>query len=1101
MADALLQVVLDNLNSMIQREIGLLWGVDEEMEKLSSTLSTIRAVLEDAELRQLQDRAIKIWLRKLKQATYHIDDVLDECATEAVRLKESKRQTLDKVRGCFLSCYSPVDNVLFRHKVGNKMKEINEKLNAIAEERSKFHLHEVVVANRVGIPEWRETSSLVTETQLYGREIDKEFIVSVLVKLVSECQDVSVLPILGIGGLGKTTLAQLVFNDERVIEHFELRIWVCVSEDFEIKRVIKSILASVSGKSCEDLELDHLQRQLHDKLNGKRYLLVLDDVWNDNQEKWNKLKCVLAFGSRGASVVITTRLENVASIMGTLPPYCLLGLTEDDCWSLFKQRAFRHEGEKRPDLEEIGKEIVKKCGGVPLAANALGSLLRFKNEKSEWLHVKDSEIWSLQQDEKCSIMPALRLSYHNLPLECRQCFAYCATYEKDSRIEKDRIIHLWMATGCISSNGTMELEDIGNKIWNELHWRSFFQEVENDKFGNIESFKMHDLVHDLAQSIMEDECHMMKVERPKNMPNKSTRHLISVHDSKVLENVESLRTLFVNMFSPNVMKFSTLRVLDASGTCISELPSSIGNLIHLRYLNLSNNGFIALPNTICNLLNLQTLNLEWCESLERLPKYMRRLTNLRHLFLEGCYKLTQVAPKIGQLTNLKTLSRFIVDGRTGFRLGELRGLNLGGKLRIDCLERVENWMDAREANLIEKQNIYSLILYWTFEVESESSLAENAERVLDALEPHPNIKELKIISYPGTSFPLWMREPVLENLVTVQLFDCDNCQNLPPFGRLRFLKELRIGWMKDVKYIDNDDSGHGGAAGMKFPSLERLGIIELPSLERLSREEEKDVVVFPRLSFLVIKDCPQLTLPCLSSLNLLRAWGCSDVLLNSISNLTRLTDLEIQRNHQQLSYLEGSLQNLTALNSLQIYGCREQGLQRLQSFGLRGITESVGRMTESLSEANQSLNALNVRGKSVLESLSEGCPKLVSPPEDCINCKHLHSLRRLQFSDNLDLVDLPEALQHVPALQSLEIINNKELTSLPEWLGNLASLQQLSIWRCPKVDSLPDTIQSLTNLTTLVISGCCEQLKRRCEKGCGEDWHKIARIPYVRINE
>ncbi|XP_059649476.1 putative disease resistance protein RGA3 [Cornus florida] len=1091
MVEALLQIVLENLNSMIQGEIGLLWGVDKEMEKLSSTLSTIKAVLEDAELKQLQDKAIKIWLRKLKQAVYDIDDVLDECATEAARLKESKGQTLDKVRGCFLSCYSPLDNILFRHKIGNKMKEINEKLNAIAEERRNFHLNVVVVANRVGIPEWRETSSLLTETHVYGRKNDKEIIVEVLVKHASDYQDVSVLPILGIGGLGKTTLAQLVFNDERVIEHFELRIWVCVSEDFEIKRVIKSILASVSGKFCEDLELDHLQRLLQEKLNGKRYFLVLDDVWNDNQEKWDKIKCVLAFGSRGSSVVITTRLENVALIMGTLPPYHLLGLTEDDCWSLFKQRAFGHEGEDRPDLEEIGKEIVKKCRGVPLAAKALGSLLRFKNEKSEWLHVKDSEIWSLPQDEKCSIMPALRLSYHNLPLECRQCFAYCSIFEKDSRIEKDRIIHLWMANGCISSNRTMELEDVGNKIWNELHWRSFFQEVENDEFGNIKSFKMHDLVHDLAQSIMEDECHVMKVERQENKPNRSTHHLTSVYDSKALENVKSLRTLFVNVFSHKVMKFSDLRVLDASGTCISKLPSSIGNLIHLRYLNLSKNDFITLPPAICNLLNLQTLNLQYCESLQRLPKYMRRLTNLRHLFLKGCNELTQVAPKIGQLTSLKTLTHFVVDRKTGFHLGELRGLNLGGKLTIESLDRVKNWMDAREANLIEKQNIYSLELQWKFEVESEWSLTVNAERVLDALEPHPNIKEVIIGNYPGTSFPLWIREPVLVNLVSVSLFRCKNCRKLPPFGRLRFLKELTIGWMKDAKYIDDDDSGHGGAAGRKFPSLEKLHISSSPSLERLLREEEKDVVLFPRLFYLDIKVCPQLTLPCLSSLNHLRAWGCSDsdVLLNSISNLPRLSRLQIQRNHQQLSYLEGSLQNLTSLNSLEIYGCREaeQGLQRLQSLGIR-------ELTESMSEAEQSFQALTA-------STVEGCPKLVSPPEDCINCKHLHSLKRLQFSDNLNLVDLPEALQHLPALQSLHIINNKELTSLPDWLGNLASLQRLSIWCCPKIESLPDTIQSLTNLTTLIISGCNDQLKRRCEKGRGEDWHKIARIPHVRINE
>ncbi|XP_059656967.1 putative disease resistance protein RGA3 [Cornus florida] len=379
------------------------------------------------------------------------------------------------------------------------MKEINENLDAIANERTQFHLQEVVVVNRVEISEWRETNSFLNKGDVvYGREKDKESIIEQLVMHASECQGVSVLPIPGIGGLGKTTLAQLVFNDERVIQHFEPRIWVCVSEDFEVKRVIEAVI----GPSCGGSNLQHLQTQLQDKLNGKRYLLVLDDVWNENQEKWDKLKSILSYGSKGALVITTTRLEKVASIMRTLPTHQLSGLSKEDCWSLFKQGAFQVNNET-PNLVVIGKEIVKKCGGVPLAAKALGRLMHFKIEESEWLRVKESEIWNLPQDDERYIMLALRLSYHNLPSKYRQCFAYCAIFEKDSKIDKNRVIHLWIANGFILSNGTKQLEDTANQIWNELYWRSFFQEVENDDFGNVESFKMHDLVHDLAQSIME----------------------------------------------------------------------------------------------------------------------------------------------------------------------------------------------------------------------------------------------------------------------------------------------------------------------------------------------------------------------------------------------------------------------------------------------------------------------------------------------------------------------------------------------------------------------------------------------------------------------
>jgi hypothetical protein len=214
--------------------------------------------------------------------------------------------------------------------------------------------------------------------QVYGRNEDKDKIVDFLVDDAYALEDLSVYPIVGLGGLGKTTLAQLIFNHERVVNHFELRIWVCVSEDFSLKRMTKAIIESASGHACEDLDLEPLQRKLLDFLQRKRFLLVLDDVWDDDQENWQRLKAVLACGGKGASVLVTTRLPKVAATVGTISSHDLSILSDNDCWELFKQRAFGPNEEEHAELVVIGKEIVKKCGGVPLAAIALGSLLRFK---------------------------------------------------------------------------------------------------------------------------------------------------------------------------------------------------------------------------------------------------------------------------------------------------------------------------------------------------------------------------------------------------------------------------------------------------------------------------------------------------------------------------------------------------------------------------------------------------------------------------------------------------------------------------------------------------------------------------------------------------
>ncbi|KAL2335083.1 hypothetical protein Fmac_016296 [Flemingia macrophylla] len=368
MAEAVLEAAVGSLISLFGNEVGLFLDFDQIKGRLVSLLTTVKATLEDAEKKQFTNPAVKDWLLKLKDAVLVLDDILDECAYEALGLENQGA----KVQSSCLSSFHP-KHVVFRYKIAKRMERIRERLEEIAEERTKFHLIETTL-ERTGVPEWRQTTSYITQPQVYGREKDVDKIVDFLVGDASHLEDLPVYPIVGLGGLGKTTLAQLIFNHERIATHFELKLWACVSEDFSLKRMTKAIIEAASRSACGDLDLEPLQRKLQDVLQRKRYLLVLDDVWDDEQENWQKLKSLLACGAKGTSILVTTRLPTVAAIMGTVPPYELSMLSNDDCWELFKHRAFGPDEVEQEKLVAIGKEIVKKCGGVPLAAKALGGL-------------------------------------------------------------------------------------------------------------------------------------------------------------------------------------------------------------------------------------------------------------------------------------------------------------------------------------------------------------------------------------------------------------------------------------------------------------------------------------------------------------------------------------------------------------------------------------------------------------------------------------------------------------------------------------------------------------------------------------------------------
>ncbi|KAI5337396.1 hypothetical protein L3X38_016667 [Prunus dulcis] len=514
MAEALISVLLEQLASIIQKqveqEVTLVVGVEKEVAKLSHNFKAIQVVLEDAEERQVKELNVKYWLDSLKDVSYEMDDVLDEWSTEILKQQIQKQEagnagstsTTKKVCFCIpapLFCFGR--QVVLRHDIAVKIKVLNERLALIASERQNYNFQ--YMKRGTEQIERQKSSSFIDKT--FGRVDEKEVLVK---KLLHESGQGGatclVIPIIGMGGIGKTTLAQLVYNDEKVQAHFDNRIWVCVSDPFDEIKIAKAIIDGLKKKnSPASNELQILLQFIHESVKGMKFLLVLDDVWNQDYLKWEQLKLPLQNGAVGSRILVTTRKEEVARMVvgASTDMVNLEVLSEENCWELFYHIALadRKKNESK-GLEFIGKEIVKKCKGLPLAAKALGGLMRCKKTRKEWEDVLNSKIWEVDEDEEQVFQPLL-LSYYDLAPTIKRCLLYCVIFPKDYNIFKVELIEFWMSQNYLNSIGNKEKEAVGEMYFDNLVMRSFFQEFEKDNLGNIWGCKMHDVVHDFLRVV------------------------------------------------------------------------------------------------------------------------------------------------------------------------------------------------------------------------------------------------------------------------------------------------------------------------------------------------------------------------------------------------------------------------------------------------------------------------------------------------------------------------------------------------------------------------------------------------------------------------
>ncbi|KAK8488873.1 hypothetical protein V6N11_071073 [Hibiscus sabdariffa] len=717
-----LDPVISKVISVLENEASLQAEVGAEIDEIKLELKAIKAFLEDADRRSgvaPMSETDKQWVASVRDIAYQVEDVVDEFMYHF----NKQQQWRGKPSRFFFKLIHFPKDLLVKHQVAVKLQDINKRVKSIADRNQRYQVSRSESRNfdkQIG-GEYHRNNWVknLSESTLFYKYDDLVGIDKAQSKLLGWLMDQelqrTVISVVGMGGLGKTTVVANTFNRQVVKEHFDCCAWITVSQQYVVTELFKSITKELYAKSKEKtdllINLDSMSYRdllgaLVKFLEPRKYLIVIDDVWSTNL--WQDINSALPANMNGSRILLTTRKEDVASFeFGVVKHIFLLEhLPFEESMTLFCKKAFVGKGGQCPPyLESSAAKLVAKCQGLPLAIVALGGLMASKSSITEWDGVYDNLNRELSEND--TYFERLKyislLSYHDLSYTLKQCFLYCCIFPEDYVIKRNRLIRLWMAEGFVEPlKGTVP-EVVAERYLSELICRGLLQVERRHASGRPKALKMHDILREFAVAISKSMKFVAKSDGEEEIGDDGIRRWSTEAKGKEMKGASEtalsrLRSLLVfavdetskSSFNRLPSGFKLMRVLDLEGTPINELPHDMGNLFNLRYLNLTRTQVKELPKSIGKLYNLQSLVMKWTQ-IKELPAGIVKLKNLRHLIVYGLngnpttfdYFWGPVFPSnICLLDNLQILATVEARGDFIKQLGKMTQLRVLGVVNV-----------------------------------------------------------------------------------------------------------------------------------------------------------------------------------------------------------------------------------------------------------------------------------------------------------------------------------------------------------------------------------------------------------------------------------
>ncbi|KAI4324138.1 hypothetical protein L6164_023700 [Bauhinia variegata] len=848
MASAAVDLLIGKVVFFIESEASLLGNVADELREMQRELQSMRSFMVDTHSTLDESEQEKTWVAQVRDTAIMLQNIIDEFDYHKNKLKASKKST----RFFHQAIYFP-QNLWIKHQVASKLKTMKTAINNISERKNRYKGENLSreTPSHVGPHDWlrihHESPLFLRDDDVVGFDESKDKIMKLL---VNEKQDHTVISIWGDGGSGKTTLVANVFNNLKTQEHFDCFAWITVSQRYGVQDIfrsmIKELCKSRNDQIPEDLSsLDSrsLVEKIVSYLQGKKYLVILDDIWSP--DLWGDISIALPKGSQGSRAVLTTRFYAIASSSFGVQSHVhhIKPLNEAEALTLFCKKAFSN-GCCPTNLEAIAKSLVEKCDGLPLALVALGGSMSSKKLESEWTKVDRSLNWQLSNNPELQKMKSiLLLSYYDLPYRLKPCFLYCSIFPEDYLMQTSELIRLWLAEGFLEEIEGLTPEEVGETYLMELVRRSLLHAVQRNQLGLPEEFRMHDILRDLAISISANE-RFSTIWKDEKAIQDHHAPILAIHGntmSNLHYNFSKVRSFFM-FLSPSTKLpsgFKFLRVLDLKGSNINKVPSDIMICYNLRCLNLAETNVKELPKSIGRLCQLQTLDLR-LTYIEELPSGVTRLHNLRHLlvsrkrrFVPGKFNSdlgVKVPPNICRLVNLQVLSNIEVNGdlvRKFMNLSNLRRLRLSQlteEVQKDLCLAIETMEHLR----------YLVV----------RSIDDQTVLRLDSLSSTP--PRLNILRLNGKLWkvPGWFQS--LENLIELSLNWTRSQEDFLPY--IEALPNL------ETLYLRKAYMGEKLYFGKGFQKLMTLKILDMPQLKQIVVEDG----VMPSIQGLHVAFCSNL---------------------------------------------------------------------------------------------------------------------------------------------------------------------------------------------------------------------------------------------------